>query len=224
MSCHFSHNRQRLRTGVRQFQDRQYFGGNLNPNNNGKFVKKMLIPILFAIGTACLWGMYGPTIGNAQIKMPPPEGWSPFKPYVFIGVAYLVFAIGGGLIAMMLKGDTFSYTGGHFAPAKWGFLAGSLGAGGALCLTSAMMISRGNALLVMPIVFGGAVSVTAIYSAWKLRGHATISPMLWVGVVMVVVGVVIVARNTPHGHAPKPSTEHAELPQGSGETSPKSQH
>ena len=27
----------------------------------------------------------------------------------------------------------------------------------------------------MPIVFGGAVCVTAIYSAWKLRGHTTIS-------------------------------------------------
>jgi len=169
-------------------------------------MKNMLIPILFAIGTACFWGMYGPTIGNAQVKVPPPEGWSPFKPYVFIGIAYLVLAIAGGLVAMYFKGDTFSYAGEHFKPAKWGFLAGLLGALGALCLTTAMMTSKGNALLVMPIVFGGAVSVTAIYSVWKLRGQGTISPLLWVGIALVVVGVVLVAQNTPDGHA-KPKTD-----------------
>ena len=133
--------------------------------------------------------------------------WSPFKPYVFIGIAYVVIAIAGGLLMMKAKGDSFSYAGQHFPAAKWGFLAGCLGALGAICLTSAMMISKGNALLVMPIVFGGAVSVTALVSAWLLRGHTTISPMLWVGMVLVVIGIVTVAMNTPHGHAaPKPST------------------
>lgn len=166
----------------------------------------MLVPILFALGTAFFWGLYGPTIGNAQTRLQPPEGWSPFKPYVFIGLAYLAIAVVGGLIAMRFKGDTYNYSGEHFAPAKWGFLAGMLGAFGALCLTCAMMFSKGNALLVMPIVFGGAVSMTALVSALKLRGHTTISPMLWVGMCLVVVGVVIVARNTPHGHAaPKPA-------------------
>lgn len=168
--------------------------------------KPMLIPILFALGTAVFWGMYGPTIGNAQTKLPPPDGWSPFKPYVFIGIAYLVFAVAGGLVAMKVKGDSFSYTGIQFKPAQWGFLAGSLGALGALCLTSAMMISKGNALLVMPIVFGGAVSVTALVSVYRLRGQVTIHPALWAGMALVVIGVIIVARNTPHGHAaPKPN-------------------
>ena len=172
--------------------------------------KPMLVPILFAIGTALFWGLYGPTIGNARTRVPPPEGWSPFKPYVFIGIAYLVLAIAGGLIAMKFKGDTFSYSGEHFTPAKWGFLAGCLGAFGALCLTTAMMISKGNALLVMPIVFGGAVSVTALFSTYRLRDQVAISPMLWVGMCLVVVGVVIVARNTPHGHAPKPAAVESE--------------
>ena len=173
-----------------------------------------LLPVIFAICTALCWGMYGPTIGNAQSKM-----WSPFKPYVFIGIAYLVLAIIGGLIAMQIKGDTFSYSGAHFAPAKWGFLAGCLGALGALFLTSAMMTSKGNALLVMPIVFGGAVSVTAVFSAWRLRGHVTISPMLWVGMALVIAGVIIVARNTPHGHA-KPAASpdsHATAPSTSSD-------
>ncbi|MCM2371429.1 hypothetical protein [Aporhodopirellula aestuarii] len=172
-------------------------------------MSKMLVPILFALGTAFFWGCYGPTIGNAQA--PRVDGvplWSPFKPYVFIGIAYLVIAILGGLVMMGLKGDSFNFTGEHFATAKWGFLAGSLGAFGALCLTTAMMTSRGNALLVMPIVFGGAVSVTAIVSMIKLHAGTNVSPLLWVGMGLTVVGVVIVAMNTPHGHAPaKPAPD-----------------
>lgn len=171
--------------------------------------RPMLVPILFALGTALFWGLYGPTIGNAQTRVPPPEGWSPFKPYVFIGIAYLILAIAGGLIAMNFKGDTYSYSGEHWTPAKWGFLAGCLGALGALCLTTAMMVSKGNAPLVMPIVFGGAVTVTAIVSVLRLHneiaaGEVTLSANLWVGMALVVVGIVLVARNTPQGHAPKP--------------------
>lgn len=182
--------------------------------------KPMLIPILFALGTAFFWGLYGPTIGNAQIKgVQPPIGWSPFKPYVFIGVAYLVLAVGGGLAMMKVKGDSFRYSGAvaetnrnHFEPAKWGFLAGCLGAAGALCLTTAMMTSRGNALLVMPIVFGGAVSVTAFVSSLKFHEKPDIK--LWIGVAMVVLGVILVAMNTPHGHAPPKPTAAAESPDG----------
>lgn len=166
----------------------------------------LLVPILFALGTACCWGMYGPALGNArsQVKPPSPDAWSPFKPYVFIGVAYLVIAIVGGLIAMKLKGDTFNFSGTHSAAKNWGFIAGSLGAAGALCLTTAVIQSKGNTALVMPIVFGGAVSVNALFSYFKFKD---VSPLLWVGMALVFVGVVLIATFTPHGPPKKAPAE-----------------
>ncbi|MGB7329340.1 MAG: hypothetical protein WBD31_30945 [Rubripirellula sp.] len=172
-------------------------------------MNKMWIPICFALLTAFFWGCYGPLIGNANAPMV--DGaklWSPYKPYLFVGVAYLIIAIIGGAIMMSVKGDSFNFSGVHYPTMKWGFLAGSFGAIGALFLTSAMMTSKGNAALVMPIVFGGAVSVSAIIGLLRLHGGVTISPLLWVGLVTTVVGVTLTAMNTPHGHAPaKPTAE-----------------
>ena len=162
--------------------------------------------ILFAVLTALFWGVYGPALGNARNPL-----WSNFKPYLFIGVAYLVWAVIGGGLAMLAKGDNFSFTGDYYPAAKWGFLAGSLGAFGALTLTFAVMSAKahGGPGLVMPIVFGGAVCVTAItqYLMFRSKG-AHFEPMLGVGMLLVAIGIVIVARNTSHGgHAPaKPTT------------------
>lgn len=171
-------------------------------------MKVLLIPILLALGTALCWGMYGPAIANARSTGKPPE-WSPFKPYVFIGVAYLVIAIIGGLVAMKLKGDTFHFSGTHAAARNWGFIGGSLGAAGALFLTSAVVYSKGNTALVMPIVFGGAVTVNGLVSWNKFRTNTdiTISSYLWVGMALVFAGVVLVAINTPHGPPKKKPAE-----------------
>lgn len=175
---------------------------------------KLLIPILFALGTALCWGLYGPTIQNARSTT---GAWSPFKPYVFIGVAYLVFAIGGGLLGMKAKGDAFSFTGVYTPSMLWGFLAGTLGALGALSLTSAML-NGGKPLFVMPIVFGGAVTVTAITSLIQTRGVTQANPLLWVGMLLVTFGVILVAMYTPHGHPPKMPAPAAGAVNGHGES------
>jgi uncharacterized membrane protein len=57
----------------------------------------------------------------------------------------------------------------------------------------------------MPIVFGGAVSVTALVSVLRLHEDAKVSPLLWGGMVLTVLGIVIVAMNTPQHQAPAPS-------------------
>ncbi len=164
------------------------------------------LAILFAVLTAFFWGVYGPALGNARSPAKPPE-WSAFKPYLFIGVAYLVWACVGGAAAMSAFKDSFSFSGKFYPAMKWGFLAGSLGAFGALTLTFAVM-NAGKAGsgpgLVMPIVFGGAVTVTAItqYLMYKSKG-AEFNPLMGVGMVLIVAGIVLVAKFTPHGgHKP----------------------
>lgn len=152
------------------------------------------LPFLFAIGTAICWGFYGPTLGKARLADPTA---SPFKPYVGIGVAYVVIAIVGGLIAMTAVGkDNFNFTD---PVSRWGFGAGSLGALGALSLTLAMF--NGGAKIphaVMPVVFGGAVTITALYSILSSGGTLKGGPMLWVGVVGMGISAVLIAANTPH--------------------------
>jgi hypothetical protein len=76
---------------------------------------KDYLPVLFALATALCWGLYGPILGRARVA-----DTSPFKPYVAIGVAYLVIAILGGLIGMWFQGDTFEVGAGG----RWGVIAG----------------------------------------------------------------------------------------------------
>lgn len=164
------------------------------------------IGILFACGTALFWGLYGPTLGKSRVMGP---GETPFKVYVFIGLAYLVWGIIGGLIANKLNGGNFV-----FQPkmSTWGFAAGTLGAFGALCLTFAMFNAK-RADLVMPVVFGGATSIAVLTEILSQRPIKAPAWQQMVGFVCVVVGVILVQAFAHHGHGP------AKPPSG-GDSSP----
>lgn len=176
--------------------------------------------IICALIVALCWGMYGPTLTNARSAAKPPE-WGPFKPYLFIGVAYLVIAIVGGAIMMkFVWNDNFDYSGKYFPAMKWGFLAGCLGALGALGLTFALTKAGGKPAYVMPIVFGGAVTVNAIAAYFSLHAGETVNPLMWVGMVLVTIGICLTAGFTPHGHppakTPPSAASHAESNEAGG--------
>jgi hypothetical protein len=155
---------------------------------------KNALPVVFALATALSWGLYGPILGKARVA-----DTSPFKPYVAIGVAYLVIAIVGGLIGMWYQGDSFQLGAGG----RWGLIAGTLGALGAFTLTLAMF--TGGARIphtVMPIVFGGAVTVTALYSLWSSGGQLRSNAWLWVGIAGMLLSVIIITTNAPHAAPP----------------------
>lgn len=156
--------------------------------------------IFCALIVALCWGMYGPTLSNARSL---DRQWGPFKPYVFIGVAYLVIAIiGGSLMMRFVYQDNFDFSGKYFPAMKWGFLAGCLGAFGALGLTFALTKAGGKPAYVMPIVFGGAVTVNAIAAYFKLQQGESTHPLMWAGMALVAVGICLTAGFTPHGHPP----------------------
>lgn len=157
---------------------------------------KSLWPVVFALLTGLFWGTYGPTLAQARFFEK-----SVFKPYVMIGVAYLVWGIVGGVVGMVQTKASFSFT---MEGTFWGFAAGSLGAWGALTLTLAMY-SGGTAMpqIIMPIVFGSAVTVSAITAVLTTKTEA--NPMLWAGIGGMAVCIVIVAYFTPHAHPPKPA-------------------
>lgn len=173
----------------------------------------MKLPVIFALLTALFWGLYGPILGLARAAEQ-----NPFKPYLLIGVAYLVWAILGGSLGMKYTNVPFAFSGDGL---KWGLISGSLGAFGALTLTLAMFSFEGKPRpeIVMPIVFGGAVTVTALTNLFMAReqagAHAP-SPWLWVGMIGMAVCIVVVAYFTPHAAPPKnsPATS-AETPVGS---------
>lgn len=181
-------------------------------------MRALVFPIVCALIVALCWGMYGPTLSNARSS----QGlWGPFKPYIFIGVAYLVIAIiGGSLMMKFAFSDNFDFSGEYFPAMKWGFLAGCLGAMGALALTFALTKAGGKPAYVMPIVFGGAVTVNAIAAYVNLpKGEAT-NPLMWVGMLLVAIGIVLTAGYTPHGHPPTKTGEdqHAAPAQPGAET------
>ena len=179
--------------------------------------------VLCALCVALCWGMYGPTLSNARS---PAREWGPFKPYLFIGVAYLVIAIIGGAIMMKVAfNDNFDYSGKYFPAMKWGFLAGCLGALGALALTFSLTKAGGKPAYVMPIVFGGAVTVNAIAAYLSLHAGEKVNPLMWVGMLLVAVGICLTAGYTPNGHPPAkkaadaaPAVEHADGDHADGDT------
>ena len=54
---------------------------------------KFQLPVICALLTALFWALYGPTLAEARTDLK-----SPFKPYVAIGLAYLVWGVFGGVL------------------------------------------------------------------------------------------------------------------------------
>jgi drug/metabolite transporter (DMT)-like permease len=159
--------------------------------------KSQLLGLLFAIATAIFWGLYGPALGKARPGTDP----NPFKAFIFIGLAYLVWGVIGGFVGVKATGGSFAF---RPETINWGFVAGSLGAFGALTLTYAMFEAR-DARLVMPVVFGGATAVSAIAATILSRQHH-VPPAQMVGFALVIVGVILIQLFGSHPGPAKPAS------------------
>jgi uncharacterized membrane protein len=119
----------------------------------------------------------------------------------------VIAVIGGALMMKFAFNDNFNYTGTYLPAMKWGFIAGALGALGALFLTIALTKAGGKPSYVMPIVFGGAVAVNALVAYINLHSGDHVNPLMWVGMALVCVGICLTTVFAPHGAPPaKPAT------------------
>ena len=171
-----------------------------------------LVAGLFALCTALFWGTYGPLLSRGHHLMGT-EGR--LRPFICVGVAYLVVAIIGPIVVMYTTGiDRGSgvASGWTFWGIVWSFVAGAVGALGAFTLIMALGAGGPSSpVYVMPLVFGCAPVVSAFTSMY-LTGTYKISPFFAAGLILVAVGAVTTLLTAPRP-AKKPATDdHAARP------------
>ena len=144
--------------------------------------------IVFAIGAALSWGLYGPTLHRGQVLL-----GHPMRALLCVGVAYFLVAIlipGGSLVA---QGQLRPFNG---SGAFYATMGGVLGAFGAIFVIWEFQ-AGGIPTYVMPIVFAGAPVVNVIYSMWTHPPKLAPSPLLYVGFALAAVGAGMVLYFKP---------------------------
>ena len=144
--------------------------------------------IVFALGAALAWGLYGPALHQGQVQL-----GSPMRALLCVGVAYFLIAVLVPLISLSYQGQLsgFSMKGSVAAT-----LAGVLGAAGAVCIILAFR-SGGLPTYVMPLVFAGAPLVNVLFSMWLHPPKVSPNPLLYLGFVLAATGAGLVLYFKP---------------------------
>src|SRR5215471_10694288 len=146
--------------------------------------------VMFAIGAALSWGVYGAMLHQGQVKL-----GSPLRALLCVGVAY--FLIGVIVpIAMMSSQGQLNSQGWNGAGATTATMAGALGAIGAVCIILAFK-NGGLPTYVMPLVFGGAPVINVLFTMLLHPPKNAPNPLLFVGFLLVVAGASMVLYFRP---------------------------
>lgn len=157
--------------------------------------------LFYVLLTVCTWGLYGVFLHSGQIAMNDPVSGR-YKAFLFVGIAYFIFAVLAPLALLKLNGSDFSF------PSRgiWvSLFAGALGAIGAFGILLAFG-AKGTPQVVMSIVFAGAPIVNAVVATWMHPPKGGLAGVPWqffAGIVMAAVGGCIVSLYKP---APAPKT------------------
>lgn len=115
--------------------------------------------LLFSLLTVVCWGLYGAFLHAGQTGMNDPINGR-YKAFLFVGIAYFLFAVVAPLVLLLLRGASWNFTPGGMG---WSLFAGILGAAGAFGVLLAFG-AKGTPAVVMSIVFAGAPVLNAIYT------------------------------------------------------------
>ncbi len=159
--------------------------------------------LAFVFITICCWGVYGPVLHHGQLLMGDgPRQLSLLKPIVGVGCAYFLIAVLFPMFMLISKGEKGHWTASGFV---WSFVAGAVGAIGAIGIALSFKFG-GQAVYVMPLVFGFAPVVNTIVTMLMSRTIGEASPLFYAGVIIVAVGAagVLVFK-------PVPATPHSSV-------------
>jgi uncharacterized membrane protein len=145
--------------------------------------------IIFAVGAALAWGLYGPVLHQGQAQL-----GNPLRALLCVGVAYFLVGVlvpvatlstqAGGLGGFTTKGSVAALVG------------GVLGAAGAVCIIYAFR-NGGLPTYVMPLVFAGAPLVNVLFSMYLHPPKVAPNPLLYVGFVLAAAGAGMVLYFKP---------------------------
>ena len=145
--------------------------------------------IIFALGAALAWGLYGPILHQGQVEL-----GSPLRALLCVGAAYFLIGVIVPVIGLSSQGGVsagFTSKGALMAAA-----GGALGAIGAVCIIYAFR-AGGLPTYVMPLVFAGAPLVNVLFTMVLHPPKQTPNPLLYVGFVLAAAGAGMVLYFKP---------------------------
>lgn len=145
--------------------------------------------IVFAIGAALAWGLYGPVLHKGQIQL-----GNPLRALLCVGAAYFLIGVLVPTIGLSSQGGVLN--GFTTKGAVAATIGGALGAIGAVCIILAFR-SGGLPTYVMPLVFAGAPLVNVLFSMWLHPPKTAPNPLLYLGFVMAAAGAGMVLYFKP---------------------------
>ncbi len=156
--------------------------------------KTSMLWAIFAIGAALSWGVYGAMLHQGQMALGSAQHRG-LRALLCVGIAYFVIGVIVPVIALASQGELrlqgFTAYGSATATA-----AGALGAIGAACIIWAFK-SGGIPTYVMPLVFGGAPVINTLVTMALHPPKSSINPLLYVGLLLVVLGASMVLYFKP---------------------------
>jgi uncharacterized membrane protein len=157
-------------------------------STNRKETTKSMVWVIFALGAALSWGLYGPILHKGQTEL-----GNPFRALLCVGVAYFLIGVLVPVAALGAQGGLKGFNSGGVT---WATLGGALGALGAICIIYAFKVG-GVPTYVMPLVFGGAPIVNVVFSMWEHPPKTSASPLLYLGFILVAAGAGLVLYFKP---------------------------
>jgi hypothetical protein len=172
--------------------------------------------VVCTLATALCWGVYGPLLQWGHGAM----GSGRLRPFICVGIAYVIIAIVGPILLMTVTGmesesglahGWTDKSGSGISGIFWSLMGGTAGALGALGVILALNYG-GQPGYVMPVVFGCAPIINTAFTMYFAGTYKNLEPvrggLYFAGLLLVVMGASLVLLFAPKP-APKKSPEAA---------------